>query len=157
LVTCGGVSVGETDLVKESFEKLGGDLDFWKVAMRPGKPFVYGRWQNKYWFGVPGNPVSALVTFQLLVRPALLRMQGCSRIDLPSVLGILAEPVRNKGDRRHFVRVRWEEDGAVRSAGIQASHMMHSLASANGLVDVPPRTLLDTGTQVKVLLFQENG
>src|SRR5262249_25475246 len=73
VVTCGGVSVGEMDFVKSAFEELGGKLEFWKVAMKPGRPFVFGRRNEKFLFGLPGNPVSAFVTFLVLVRPALLR------------------------------------------------------------------------------------
>ena len=100
---------------------------------------------------LPGNPVSAFVTFLLLVRPALLRMQGARDIALRSHPGVLAEPLANSGGRRHFVRVTTDTLGRVRSSGIQASHILSSLASANGLVDVPPKTELSEGTNVEVL------
>src|SRR5262249_15033361 len=74
VVSSGGVSVGEKDLVKAGFEELGGKIDFWRVAIKPGKPFALGTWKDKLLFGLPGNPVSAFVTFLLLVRPALLQM-----------------------------------------------------------------------------------
>lgn len=153
LVTSGGVSVGELDCVKAAFESLGGTMEFWKVSIRPGKPFVYGRWRDRFWFGLPGNPVSAIVTFLLLVRPAVLRLQGATNVHLPSVAGILGEPLSNRGDRRHFVRVRIDEGGGVHATGVQASHMLKSLAAANGLVDVPPRAELAAGAPVKVLLL----
>src|SRR5439155_572345 len=105
VITTGGVSVGEHDFVKRAFEDIGGKMDFWKVAVKPGKPFVFGRWREKFLFGLPGNPVSALVTFLLLVRPALLRWQGAVDAELPTTLGKLAEPFVNQGDRRHFMRV----------------------------------------------------
>jgi molybdopterin molybdotransferase len=126
-------------------------LDFWKVAIRPGKPFVFGRWGEKHLFGLPGNPVSAFVTFLLLVRPALLRWQGAANIDLLSSFGALAEALGNDGDRRHFVRVRLDATGQVRLAGLQGSHILSSLAQANGLVEAPPRTTLPAGARVKVL------
>ncbi len=154
VVTTGGVSVGELDFVKAAFEQLGGTLDFWKVAIRPGKPFVFGRWREKFLFGLPGNPVSALVTFLLLVRPALLRWQGAARVALPSHPGILAEPLVNRGDRRHFMRVRVDAAGQVRSAGRQGSHLLSSLAQADGLVDVPPGKTLDAGSPVTVLRWE---
>jgi molybdopterin molybdotransferase len=151
VVTSGGVSVGEMDFVKAALERLGGELQFWKVAMKPGRPFVFGRCQGKLLFGLPGNPVSAFVTFLLLVRPAFLRWQGASDVSLPASPGVLAEPVANDGLRRHFMRVRLEADGKVRSAGLQASHVLSSLAAANGLVDVPPGVTLAAGTTVRVL------
>ncbi len=151
VVTSGGVSVGEMDFIKGAFEQAGGELQFWRVAIRPGRPFVFGRWGEKLLFGLPGNPVSALVTFLLLVRPALRRWQGAADISLPAQPGLLAEPLTNRGERRHFLRVRMARDGGVFSAGLQASHALSSLAAANGLVDVPPETTWPAGTAVQVL------
>jgi len=151
VVTSGGASVGEMDFVKAAFEQLGGELQFWKIAIRPGKPFVFGRWRDQYLFGLPGNPVSALVTFWLLVRPAMLRWQGVSDVALPTYPGELAEPLANPGERRHFIRVRVDMTGKVVPAGLQASHALGSLATANGLVEVPPRTTLARGTIVRVM------
>jgi len=154
VITTGGVSVGGYDFVKAAFERIGGKLDFWKVAIKPGKPFVFGSWRNKFLCGLPGNPVSALITFLLLVRPALLRWQGTSQINLPSHPGNLAEPLSNPADRRHFVRVHVDVKGEVHSAGFQASHLLSSLARANGLVDVPPRQSLPGGSIVDVLRWE---
>ena len=151
VITSGGVSVGEMDFVKQAFEKLGGELQFWKVAMRPGRPFVFGRRGEKFLFGLPGNPVSAYVTFLLLARPALRRWQGAAELSLPAHPGELAEPLANPGDRRHFLRVRVDAAGKVFSAGRQASHALASLASANGLVDLPPGKTFPAGSQVTVL------
>jgi molybdopterin molybdotransferase len=153
VVTSGGVSVGEMDFIKRAFADSGGELQFWKVAIKPGRPFVFGRLQGKFLFGLPGNPVSAMVTFLLLVRPALLRWQGATEVSLPAHPGVLAEPVANPGPRRHFLRVRIDAAGNVRSAGAQASHMLSSLAAAGGLVDVPPGTTLPQGATVPVLSF----
>ena len=149
VITSGGVSVGEMDFIKSAFEQLGGELQFWKVAIRPGRPFVFGRAGGKLLFGLPGNPVSAFVTFLLLVRPALIRWQGARNVSLPVHAGTLAEPLVNPGDRRHFMRVLIDSTGQVHSAGPQASHILHSLAAANGLVDVPPKTTLPAGGVVK--------
>ena len=151
VVTSGGVSVGEMDFMKSAFGLMGGELQFWKVAIRPGKPFVFGRVGEKFWFGLPGNPVSALVTFLLLVRCALLRWQGASDVALSSHPGVLAENLGNPGDRRHFMRVRVDASGKIFSAGRQASHALASFADANGLVDVPPQTTLATGATVQVI------
>jgi molybdopterin molybdotransferase len=155
VVTSGGVSVGELDFVKAAFERLGGVMDFWKVAIKPGKPFVFGRRGKKLLFGLPGNPVSALVTFLLLVRPALRRWQGATNVLPPVAHGVLAEALTNHGDRRHFMRVRVDESGAVRSAGAQASHLLSSLAAANGLVEVPPNATLAAGSPVRVIRIDD--
>ncbi len=151
LVTSGGVSVGEMDFIKSAFEAVGGQLQFWRVAVKPGRPFVFGRYGEKFLFGLPGNPVSALVTFLLLVRPPLRRWQGAADVALPAHSGVLAEALANAGPRRHFIRVKVDEDGKVFSAGVQASHVLSSLAEANGLVDVPPGTTWKAGTAVRVL------
>jgi molybdopterin molybdotransferase len=151
VVTSGGVSVGELDFLRSAFEQMGGELQFWKVAMRPGRPFTFGRYRRKLLFGLPGNPVSALVTFLLLVRPALLRWQGATHVSLPCHPGVLAEALVNEGGRRHFMRVKADPTGRIWSAGIQASHILSSLAAANGLVDVPANATLPAGTTVPVL------
>lgn len=155
VVTCGGVSVGEMDFVKSAFEELGGHLEFWKVAIKPGRPFVFGCNGDKFLLGLPGNPVSAFVTFLLLVRPAILRWQGAARTGLPASCGTLAEPFSNPGGRRHFMRVVVDAKGLVRSAGTQASHILSSLARAQGLLDVPPKTTLVAGTSVEVLRWEQ--
>jgi len=150
VVTTGGVSVGELDFVKAAFEKLGGKLDFWKVSIKPGKPFVFGQLNGKFLFGLPGNPVSALVTFILFVAPALGRMQGAKNISWPTLPAILAGPLENRGQRRHFMRISLDEKGQARSIGTQASHILSGLSQANGLVDVPPNATLTAGTIVPV-------
>jgi molybdopterin molybdotransferase len=151
VATSGGISVGEFDFVKRAFAELGGGLEFWQVAIKPGKPFAFGRRAGKLLFGLPGNPVSALVTFVLLVRPALNRLEGAAQFRPPTCLGVLQEALENRGERRHFVRVVVDEQGNVRSAGAQGSHILSSLAPANGLVDVPPGTTLPARTGVKVI------
>jgi molybdopterin molybdotransferase len=151
VVTVGGASVGDHDLIKPVFAALGGELDFWKISLKPGKPFCFGRLGEKYLFGLPGNPVSAFVTAVLLLQPALRRMQGAAVCEPPTTLGILGAPLSNPGDRRHFVRVVSDAAGHVRSAGAQASHLLGSLAAADGLVDVPPQTTLAAGAAVQVI------
>jgi len=153
VITTGGVSVGELDFVKDAFTRLGGQINFWKIALRPGKPFVFGKLGEKFLFGLPGNPVSALVTFLVLVRPALLKSMGAREIELPAIQAELKERIANRGDRRHFVRGRCE-NGNVRIAGPQSSHMLGALGEANCLIDVPPQTQLEAGTTVKVQLWQ---
>ena len=147
LVTSGGVSVGETDFVKDALKQLGGGLDFWQVAIRPGKPFAFGRHADKFLFGLPGNPVSAFVTFLLLVWPALARWQGARPSGPPVRSAILAEPLSNPGGRRHFMRVVVDAEGNARNAGIQAAHDLAALAAANAFVDVPAGTVLAAGAR----------
>ena len=155
MVTSGGVSVGDHDFVKPALEALGGELDFWKVRIKPGKPFVYGRLRGKPLFGVPGNPVSAMVTFLVLVRPGILKLTGATDLELPAHPGVLAVPLVNRGDRRHFMRVRVDAAGQVHAAGLQASHAVRPLGQANALVDVPPETSLTEGASVTVLRFAD--
>ena len=153
ILTSGGVSVGDHDHVKPALEKLGGKIDLWKVAIKPGKPFVLGQAFDKPLFGLPGNPASALVTYLLLVRPALLKMQGASNCLLARRHGHLAMEMINRGDRRHFVRVAIDEEGEVTSAGGQRSHMLGSLAKANGIIDVAANTRLASGEKIEVLMI----
>jgi molybdopterin molybdotransferase len=153
VITTGGVSVGAHDHVKAAFENMGGRLEFWKIAIRPGKPFVWGRLGERHLFGLPGNPVSAAVTFLLLVRPALIRLQGGADGDLPVTKATLAGPVSNPGGRRHFMRVRVDELGRVLPAGLQGSHALSGLAAAHGLLEVPPGTTWEAGRPVEVLCF----
>jgi molybdopterin molybdotransferase len=154
VITSGGVSVGEMDFVKQAFEEIGGTMQFWKVAIRPGRPFVFGQLNEKFLFGLPGNPVSALVTFLLLVRPALLRWQGASETSLPSHPARLAEPVANAGNRRHFMRVHMSLDGTVRSAGTQGSHILSSVMGSNGLLDLAPGQTISKGDLVSVMRWE---
>jgi molybdopterin molybdotransferase len=139
------------DWVKAAFTAIGGQIDFWTVAMKPGKPFAFGRWKEKVLFGLPGNPVSALVSFLLLARPALLRLQGAREILPRTVPAALSEPLANRAGRRHFMRVKLDERGGARSAGSQSSHMLSAMAQADGLVDVPPKVTLAAGVIVAVL------
>ena len=151
VLTAGGASVGEHDYVRGAFEALGGTIEFWKIAMKPGKPFFHGRLGDKSLLGVPGNPVSALVTALVFVYPALRRLQGARDCLPPWSQGVLGEPLANPDKRRHFIRVRLDDTGLVRSAGVQASHVLRSLATAVGVVDVPPRQTFAQGTLVRYL------
>ena len=121
------------------------------MAAKPGRPFVLGRWGAKLVFGLPGNPVSALVTFVSLARPAPLRSQGAKQVALPSHPGVLAEPLDNPDARPHFLHVTVDETGQVRSASRQAAPVLRSLAAADGLVEVSARTTLAAGNPVPVL------
>ncbi len=152
IIIVGGVSVGKYDLVKPVLKELGGRLKFWKVAMKPGKPFVFGKLKGAPVFGLPGNPVSAFVTFLLLVRPPLLKMRGLSGVAPTTVQAIAAERFENRGDRRHFLRVMVEA-GRVRLAGRQGSHVLSSLAAANALLDLPAGAAVAKGEPVSVIMI----
>ena len=151
IISTGGASVGKFDFVKEAMSAAGATLDFWRVAIKPGKPFAFGRWKNTLFFGLPGNPVSAWITFLLLVKPALLKLQGMTDPAFSVRPGRLAEPLINDSERKHFVRVYQDAAGQVHSAGTQASHILSSLAAANGLVAVPARSTLPAETFVSVI------
>jgi molybdopterin molybdotransferase len=153
VISTGGVSVGEMDWVKAAIAAIGGQVDFWTVSMKPGKPFAFGRWKEKLLFGLPGNPVSALVSFLLLARPALLRLQGALEVWPRTIPATLSEPLANHGERRHFMRVTLDERGGARSAGQQSSHILSAMARADGLVDVPPNSTFSAGTIVAVIPF----
>src|SRR5690606_36602015 len=112
LVTTAGASVGEHDLVRGVLEDLGLALDFWRVRMRPGSPFSFGRLGRTLVFGLPGNPVSALVTFEVLVRPALRRMAARTDVHSRTMRVRAAEPIESKPGLVHFLRVRLQPDGA---------------------------------------------
>jgi molybdenum cofactor synthesis domain-containing protein len=146
IVVSGGVSVGTHDLVKEAFAEIG-EVDLWRVAVQPGKPLVFGRAKapggdrDVLLFGLPGNPVSSFVTFELFVRPVLRRLEGHNDvIGRDFVRATLTEPVDTSSGRRTFVRVRVtgnDEDGWSASlTGGQDSHVLSALAAANGLAIV---------------------
>ncbi len=156
LVTTGGVSVGDKDFVKEAILDLGGEIKFWKVNMKPGKPFAFAVINGKPVFALPGNPAAAMVTFEMFVRPMLLRMMGYSRILRPIASAILTEAVKNNGERPHLIRVFVEARKGgyyVSTTGNQSSARISSLTSANGLVRVAPGDTMAPGDSVDVLLF----
>ncbi|MBL9175982.1 MAG: molybdopterin molybdotransferase MoeA [Verrucomicrobiales bacterium] len=151
VVTVGGASVGEHDLVRQTLTTLGGTVDAWRIAIRPGKPFFRGTLAGVPVLGLPGNPVSAFVTAVLLVLPALRRMQGETSVLPPVTRAVLGEAISNPDSRRHFVRVCTAPDGMIRPSGPQASHRMASLAAADGLLEVAPQTRIESGTLVSVI------
>ena len=168
LIISGGVSVGEHDLVQEALRELGAKIEIWRVAVKPGKPFLFGCFECEtvdstgetpagptgsprdesvrlgdrmpvlhkcFVFGLPGNPVSAFVTFLQFVRPAILRMMGAANLDLPQVPAKLAVDLTNEGDRPHYIRGRLE-DGKFTPTGRQESHALFGLSQANALLRV---------------------
>lgn len=139
IVTSGGVSVGDYDLVKDVLAELG-EIQFWRVAMKPGKPLTYGTLLGKPLLGLPGNPVSSMVTFELFARPALRRMLGCAELFRPQVPATLAGRVRHHKGRREFVRAMTTPTPAGFQAaptGEQGSGILTSMLRANSLAIVP--------------------
>jgi molybdenum cofactor synthesis domain-containing protein len=161
LVVTGGVSVGAHDLVKEVFAEIG-TLDLWRVAIQPGKPLAYGsapRPDGGYCllFGLPGNPVSSFVTFELFVRPVVRRLRG-DPADQGRIVAraTLVDPVRKSAPRRAFIRVRLEtnDDGSLLAhlAGGQGSHVLSALAQADALAVIEEGPAeVPAGTEVEVI------
>ena len=135
LIISGGVSVGEHDLVKESLREVGAEIDIWRVAIKPGKPFLFGNIGECFVFGLPGNPVSVFVTFLQFVRPAILRMMGATSLNLAQVPAKLAVDLTNDGDRPHYLRGRLEH-GKFTPIGRQESHALFGLSQANALLRI---------------------
>ncbi|MES3033337.1 MAG: gephyrin-like molybdotransferase Glp [Gemmatimonadota bacterium] len=155
LITCGGISVGAFDYTRDVVQRLGATLDFWRVRMRPGGPFGFGMLGTRPWFGLPGNPVSALVTFELFVRPALRAMadQPDRFRDLIDVT--LAESVTTTGGLTHFLRAVVTPDAVAQLTGPQGSGLLTSMVAANALLIVPHDVpYLAAGATARALLLQ---
>jgi molybdopterin molybdotransferase len=151
-IVLGGVSVGARDLVKPSLNAIGAETDLWRVAVKPGKPFLFGRAGQCAIFGLPGNPVSAFVTFLLFVRPAILRLMGASddQLALPRVPATMNGDVSNDGDRPHYVRGQLR-GGEFSAVGRQESHALYGLSRANALFRVVPGESFRSGETVSVI------
>jgi molybdopterin molybdotransferase len=149
LIVSGGVSVGDRDLVKPALKALGAEIDLWRVAIKPGKPFLFGRASSCHIFGLPGNPVSAFVTFLKFVRPALRKMMGASEQELAlrRISAHLAGAVSNDGDRPHYLRGQLR-NGLFGRIGRQESHALFGLSRANALLRLQPGENLPDGAPV---------
>jgi molybdopterin molybdotransferase len=160
LLTSGGVSVGEFDFVKEVQDELGVERRLWGVSMKPGKPLAFGVRRGALVFGLPGNPVSAMVSFELFVKPALLRLMGYRKTVKPMYRAVMAEDVVASDGRTYVIRVRaWREDEMwhVSSTGPQGSSMLRSMVGANGLAFVPGGSRgIRAGEKVDFLLLRED-
>ncbi len=160
LVLSGGVSMGDYDFTKAVFKDLGAEMNFWKLAIRPGQPLAFGKIQGRLAFGLPGNPVSSMVTFEQLVRPAMLKMAGHRSYGRPVVQAVFMEKFSKRTDRRHFLRgVLSLDDGVlkVRTTGDQGSGILTSMVKANGLIDVPEEVeRLNPGDLVHVQVLSTN-
>ena len=157
LITSGGVSVGDYDYVKDALGDAGMRMLFWKVAQRPGHPMTFGRVGPRPVFGLPGNPVSSLVSFILYVRPALLKMMGHERLFMPVVRARLAHDVRTARGLKEFVRCRIEEENGrmvASSTGTQSSGVLRSLSLAQGLIVArEDQTVLRRGSYAPTILL----
>lgn len=154
LITSAGVSAGDRDLVRDVLAELGVEQLFWKVAIKPGGPTAFGRYGAKPVFSLPGNPVSTMVTFELFVRPALLKMMGHRRVIKPFVTGILREDARKKPGKITFHRVRViREHGRylASAAGDQHTGILRTMVQANGMVLLPAEaSLVPAGSEVAI-------
>jgi molybdopterin molybdotransferase len=158
IITSGGVSVGEADFTKAMMKKLG-DVAFWKIAMRPGRPMAVGRIGKSVLFGLPGNPVAVMVTFLAFVRPALLRMMGSTAQAAPLLRAKCLEPLRKKAGRTEYQRgfVSNAPDGTlqVRTTGNQGSGVLSSMVQGNGLIVLHhAQGNVAVGDEVDVLMFE---
>jgi molybdopterin molybdotransferase len=155
-LTSGGVSVGDYDVVKDVLDAEG-QMQFWQVAMKPGKPLAFGLLAGGIpLIGLPGNPVSAMVSFEQFARPAILKMLGHTNLDKPAVQATMDEPLRNSG-RRGYIRVvvaRREDGYHARTTGEQGSGVLTSMAKANGLAVVPEGILwVPAGSELTVQML----
>jgi molybdopterin molybdotransferase len=154
------VSVGDFDLVKDTLGDLGSEMHFWRVRMKPGKPMAFGTMNGKPVFGLPGNPVSTMVSFELFVRPSLLKMQGHAGLHRPKVEARLLHPLKKSPERRHYVRaVTSYEEGewTARAIEAQGSNIIHSMLQANSLIVFPEyETDLPAESRVQVILLEED-
>ena len=154
ILTSGGVSVGEEDHLRLAVELLG-SLDLWRIAIKPGKPFAYGTVGNSHFIGLPGNPVSSFVTFLVLVRPFLLKLQGVPKL-APSTLTVRAHFDWPRADkRREYLRVRRDTKGGLELFEQQGSNVLTSAVWGDGLVDNPPGTTIAQGDAVRFIPFTE--
>lgn len=157
IITSGGVSVGEADYTKAMMKKLG-DVAFWRIAMRPGRPMAVGRIGHSILFGLPGNPVAVMVTFLAFVRPALLRMMGCTTASAPLLRARSQEAMRKKAGRTEYQRgiVSKAPDGTlqVRTTGNQGSGVLSSMVQGNGLIVLHHgQGHVAVGDEVDVMMF----
>ncbi|MEP7059553.1 MAG: gephyrin-like molybdotransferase Glp [Actinomycetota bacterium] len=156
-ISSGGVSVGERDVVKAAFFRRG-DVEFYKVAMQPGMPQGFGNIEGKPYFGLPGNPVSVFVSFEVFVRPAIMKMMGRMQTERPQITATLTEDVKGPKAKLQFARVNVErgENGWVATpTGARGSNLISTVSRANGLAMIPVGVeLAPSGSQVRVMVFR---
>jgi molybdopterin molybdotransferase len=159
LLTIGGVSVGDHDHVRDVLAALGCELRFWKVRVKPGKPLVFGLWNGRPVLGLPGNPVSSMVTFELFARPALLKLMGRAQVERYRTRARLLAPVGKDDDRRHYLRAVVSRDGeelVVRVLSKQSSGQLSSMVGVNAFAILPEEARgAAEGEILEVLLLDE--
>jgi molybdopterin molybdotransferase len=160
VISSGGVSVGDYDLVKDIMAEIGSRIQFWRVAMRPGRPLAFGLLEGKPLFGLPGNPVSTMVSFEQFIRPAILKMRGYRNLFRKAVRATMIEGYEKKAGLKYFLRARVEmRDGKYVAAltGEQGSGILKSMVLANGLVVLPEdATVVKPGDDVLVQLLDDS-
>jgi len=154
ILTSGGVSVGEEDHIKPAVQTLG-TLDLWQIAIKPGKPFAHGRVQEAHFIGLPGNPVSSFVTFLLLVRPFLLKLQGVAEVAPESIASTAHFTWARADKRQEFLRARRNQAGGLDLFPNQSSGVLTSAVWGDGLVDNPPGQTIAHGDVVRFIPFSE--
>ncbi len=157
LVTIGGVSMGDYDLVRNVIAAAG-RMGFWQINMRPGKPLAFGEIEGTPVIGLPGNPVSSMVCFELFVRPALLKLMGHGNLENPMVRPRALERLRSSAGKRTYVRVTVRRDGGelvCAPAGEQDSFRLTSMTQGNGLAVVPEGAVIQAGDPVSVIALDE--
>jgi molybdopterin molybdotransferase len=158
LLTSGGVSMGDFDLVKDVLAAAG-EINFWRVRMKPGKPLAFGRIGDVPVLGLPGNPVSVMVSFETFARPAILKMLGVSDWQRPTVEATLVDGIEHKDERRHYLRVRLEwraGEYCAHLTGGQGSGILNSMVKANGLAIIPEDwDHAPAGARVQVVLLND--
>ncbi|MDF1579914.1 MAG: molybdopterin molybdotransferase MoeA [Desulfuromonadales bacterium] len=159
LITTAGVSTGDRDLVCEVLQEVGVERLFWKIDIKPGRPTAFGLSQGKPVFSLPGNPVSSMVTFEELVRPALLKMMGYQRVIKPYVQAILKETISKKAGRTQFLRVRVVNNGEeliASSSGDQNTGILSTMLRANGIAVLPAdRGEISAGEAINVHMVSD--
>ena len=160
IISSGGVSVGDYDLVKDIMKEVGNRMQFWQVAMRPGKPLAFGALNDVPLFGLPGNPVSSMVSFEQFVRPSLLKMMGHRNLFRRTIAAELRDEVRKKKGVRHFIRARVTFEAGryfAVTTGEQGSGILKSMVQANGLIVLPEDvTSVRVGDTVMVQLIDQS-
>jgi molybdopterin molybdotransferase len=160
IISSGGVSVGDFDFVKNVMGEIGNAMHFWQVAMRPGKPLAFGAIESVPLFGLPGNPVSAMVSFEQFVRPSLLKMQGQTKIFRQTIKAVCAQEIQKSAGFRHFIRavVKKEKDQYIASVtGDQGSGILKSMVIANALIVMGENEIrIKKGEQVTIQLLDDS-
>jgi len=159
IITSGGVSMGEHDLVKDIVSEIGAELKFWKIAQRPGLPMAFWVFDEKPIFGLPGNPVSVMVCFENYIRPFIFKMMNKKFQPRPTIKAKMAHPVKSRKGRVHFLRViayKERDEIWVKTTGDQGSGILRSMAKANGLLTIPSeKSFIERGEEVEVKILKQ--